>query len=151
MNATEWAAWIGAVTGCLALGLELLRWVRSGPRLSITSNPNMIPTQPTRDFPAEPHLFVWVQNVGDAKTTITAFELAYYSHPLLRLFRRGGEPAPVVKHVDPIPRRLAPGEEWTTLVKRGSVVEKARTRGCLYCLVSHTLSRRPVSHRVRFQ
>ena len=111
----------------------------------------MVPTQPTRDFPAEPHLCVWVQNVGGARATITAFELAYYSHPFLGLLRRGGEHEPVVKHADPIPRRLEPGEEWTTIVRRGSVVEKARIGGCLYCLVSHTMSKKPVSHRVRFQ
>ncbi len=43
MNLTETAAWIGAVTGTLALLLQVVKWIRSGTRLEISSNPNMIP------------------------------------------------------------------------------------------------------------
>ena len=53
VNATEYAAWIGAATGCLALLLEFIKWMQSGARLEISTNPNMVPLNPTLGFPSE--------------------------------------------------------------------------------------------------
>jgi hypothetical protein len=151
VSATELAAWIGAATGTLALVLEFVKWVRSGARLEISSNSNMTPLEPTRDFPSKPHLFVWVRNVGDTKTTITTFGLTYYKNPLLGLVGRGGEHGIVIGHIDPLPKILQPGEQWTTFVKRGPLVENARNSGSLYCSVWHSMSRKPTTHKVGFE
>lgn len=131
---------------------EFIKWARSGPRLAISSNPNMVPFEPTPDFPSEPHLFVWVRNVGDAKTTITTFGLDYYESRLLRYIRRGAERGVIIEPAgDLLPRVLEPGEQWSTVVKRSSPVEKARKQGVLLCCVWHTMSRRPARHVVRFE
>ena len=56
MNATEYAAWIGTATGCLALLLEFIKWMQSGARLEISTNSNMVLLNPTPGFPSEPHI-----------------------------------------------------------------------------------------------
>ena len=151
MNLTETAAWIGATTGTLALLLQVVKWIRSGTRLDISSNSNMIPIDPTPDFPSEPHLMIWVRNVGDAPTTLTTLALEYYRNRWSRLIRRGGEHGVVLKPAgDPLPMVLQPGQQWSSIVKRGSPVEKARDSGFLVCAMYHTMSRKPTRHLVRF-
>jgi hypothetical protein len=151
MTASDIAAWVGAITGTLALGLEAVKWFRSGPRLRISVNPNMVPLDPARAFPAEPHLFVWVRNIGDAPTTLTTLGFAYYSTAFARI-RRHGEHGMVPKPAgESLPKALAPGEQWTTVIRRGfPFEERARRSGTLVCNVWHTMAKRPSRSVVRF-
>jgi hypothetical protein len=70
MTATDVAAFVGAITGPLALGWEIYKWWIKGCRLRGSSRPHC-----TR--PGDPALGgmrcirVNVRNIGDASTTIT--------------------------------------------------------------------------------
>ncbi len=151
MNPTEIAAWIGATTGSLALLLNFVKWVRSGTRLAISSNSNMVPLDhPTPDFPAEPHLVVWVRNVGDAPTTVTTFGLEYYRNRWLQLIRRGGKQGILLTAGESLPKVLRPGEQWSTVVKRGSPVDEAGRTVCSFVRCTTRMSRKPARHVVRF-
>lgn len=41
MTASDWAAWIGAVTGVLALAWEIVRWFSEGARLQLQTSSTM--------------------------------------------------------------------------------------------------------------
>jgi hypothetical protein len=71
VKATDLAAWLGATAGSLALLLDDIKWLRSGARLIISANPNIVPLQPARGRPAEAHIVIWVRNTGSAATTLT--------------------------------------------------------------------------------
>ena len=151
MNATEYAAWIGTATGCLALLLEFIKWMQSGARLEISTNPNMVPLDPTPGVPSERHIVAWVRNTGDKPTTLTHIAFEHYPSDLWRILRRRGKTYAIFQPVpDPLPKILGPGEQWSTIVKPGPEIEEARRCGTLVCLVCHSMARNPVRQIVRF-
>jgi hypothetical protein len=138
-------------TGCLALLLEFIKWIQSGVRLEISSNPNMVPLDPTPGFPSERHIVAWVRNTGDKPTTLTNIAFEHYPSNLWRILCRRGKTYAIFKPVpNPLPQILGPGEQWSTIVRPGPEIEEARRRGILVCSVWHSMARKPVRQTVRF-
>lgn len=133
MKASDIAAWVGATTGTLAVGLEFVKWIRSGPRLRIAANSSILPFDPTPEWPAQPHLVVWVRNVGNAPTTLTGFAFTFYASRIDRRLRLEEKSDMILEPVpESLLRVLAPGEQWTSLVRSSPLLDDAR-RGGVIC------------------
>lgn len=151
MAATDIAAWLGAIAGSMALLLDYIKWLRSGARLAVSANPNMLPLESTHKRPAEPHMVVWVRNTGDAPTTLTAIAFEHYTNQFWRMIRRRSTAGIILRpDPEPLPKVLAPGEQWTTVVRPAPQIEAARSAGVLVGSISHSMSPRPTRFVVRF-
>ena len=80
MNASDWAAWVGACTGVLGLLLLAYQHWKRGPQVSLFANPNMR-LLPRSGAPEDKTVYVLVKatNIGTAKTTITHLSICTYS------------------------------------------------------------------------
>ena len=72
MALTDIAAWLGAATGSVTLLWEIYKWAKSGPKLIISVNPNMISAQQER------FVMISIRNTGDRKTTVQAVGFDYF-------------------------------------------------------------------------
>ena len=68
VTARDFAVWLGALIGVLALGREVIRWLRERPHLDIRARANM---SVVPDSLGRPVVCVSVTNTGTAPTTIT--------------------------------------------------------------------------------
>jgi hypothetical protein len=149
--ATDIAAWLGAVAGSLALLFDYIKWLRSGARLTVSANPNMLLLESTRNRPAEPHMVVWVRNTGDAPTTLTAMAFEHYPNHFWRMVRRRSTAGIILRpDPEPLPKVLAPGEQWTTVVRPAPQIAAARSVGVLVGSIWHSMTRKPTRFIVRF-
>lgn len=118
MDASELAAWWGAVIATLVLVWDLFKWLRSGPRLDLR-------VEWRREVPrrGEEHygnalrwtLTIEVANVGDAPTTLTRLEVWHHPTLLSRFMRRGSKPY-FLEQPRSLPYLLGPGEVWRGVV-----------------------------------
>lgn len=151
---SEYAAWWGAIIATLALAWNILRALRSGPRIKVHAKPDMqfLPRQPlTGD---KLYVCVTAINRGDAATTIThfaGFHEKTLSDLLLRVLLRRRQgfviapgPAP---GADPVPYVLKPGEEWSGVAEQADL-QKHYQGGYLYIGIIHNQRKRPVYARV---
>src|SRR6267154_1020923 len=76
MNATQWAAWVGALGAVANAGWNIYAKTKEGARLVLTAYPDMILMPPPRGDPK--HVSVTVHNVGTAATTLTNLTLQTY-------------------------------------------------------------------------
>lgn len=151
MAATDIAAWLGAIAGSLALLLEYIKWLRSGARLTVSANPNMLPLESTRNRSAEPHMVVWVRNTGDAPTTLTAIAFEHYPNHFWRMMRRRSTAGIILRpDPEPLPKVLAPGEQWTTVVRPAPQIDAARSVGVLVGSIWHSMTPKPTRFIVTF-
>jgi hypothetical protein len=59
MTLTDIAAWIGAATGSISLLWEIYKWAKSGPKVIVSINPNMVSEQGGH------FVMISVRNTGD--------------------------------------------------------------------------------------
>jgi hypothetical protein len=144
----DWVAWVGAVTGVAALALELVRWLREGPRLHVRASPNM---KLFPDHDGRPILMVWVTNRGTAKTTLTTFAMLEFASWIAR-YRMRPSRNWVAMHDQnfgpPLPHELEPGQQWMggVRVAHDTDLAKVIAAEALYVGIYHALGRpnRPV-------
>ena len=136
MTVSDWAAWIGAVTGVMALVWEIIRWSREGPRLLVRTCATM------RVYPDDDPrlvLMAWVTNSGSTTVTVTSCTL--HTFPTwLRRWRMRPEKSFVVwtNLVGPnLPIELQPGQQWTWGIKQDDELAQLITGGMLYVGVYH--------------
>jgi hypothetical protein len=83
MDPSDWAAWVGAVTGVAALTWEVVKWQREGPRLKVAVSASMIVIGGGEH--QTPMLMAWVTNVGTMATTLTTFGFHTFASGWARL------------------------------------------------------------------
>lgn len=150
LTASEWAGWIGAVTGGLALTWDFYKWKKSGPKivLDVQSEMRLVALVSNVE-----HIVIRATNKGDQSTTLTNLAFAYYKNFLRYLFNK-----PTQNYVVPlpitalrIPCELKPGTIWDGAIIQNKDIEKLRKTGKivihLYC--SH--SNKPIRQLVRFR
>ena len=149
MNATEWAAWIGGVTGVGGLVWDFYKWKTAGPKLKVEARAGIRLISTPRDDGT--YVTVNACNVGSAATTIT--NLAFSATPPLwkRLWRK----KPLGEYVvispspsQPIPHKLDVGEKWFGMAIQDETVDKLLAAGNLWCLVYHSWSEHPAKVKV---
>ena len=144
MNATETAAWVGAVSGLGGLLWNVYTRMTSGPRLKVMATAGVRLMPPKRGDPT--FIAVDISNVGTSATTITnALIVARVSW--LEVFRRN-LPSRALARVTPssgelMPFKLDVGENWSGWAKHDDRIEKLLEAGKLRCEVRHSWSRRP--------
>lgn len=120
MNASEAAAWIGAITGSLALLWDIIKWGRTGPRIRVSVAPNMT-TYGSAEMllGKEVCILIEANNIGDGKTTVTHLVGFYYDSWIKQFLRRKPKNSMVVP--DPTPGRLPyvldKGERWAGMME----------------------------------
>jgi hypothetical protein len=152
MTGSEWAAWVGAVTGVAALTWDIVRWSTEGPRLLVRNSPT-IKLHPDSD--PRPILAVWVTNTGTVTVTVTSLVVLEFKSWLARRRMRPAR-SWVIFHLEPalgpgLPRELAPGQQWMGGVRilPGSDIASAIAAGDLYVAIYHASApTRPVLRRV---
>jgi len=151
MNATDFAAWLGALTGSLALLWDIFKWLNSGPQLTVSASAgmkifgNFVP----EILRGKKFIVVSVNNIGSNKTTITHLLGEYYSILFNKLIIK---PISVFIVVDPaisrIPHVLEPGEQWQGLIEQNENVENMIRTGYFYCGIHYLFSRKPALKRI---
>ena len=164
-DASTIAAWIGAATGSIALGFDLYKWLRSGPRLRLDVFPNMVFMPPEDSAPkGQQYLSIRVANDGDKDTVLTTIALSFYSsrwkyrwnlamrwwpprrHSFVTMADRRffvnapGLPTPLEVGSRQY-THMCPQEEWVELVEE--------SQGILLCHAYHSLSEQPTTRRIR--
>lgn len=154
MSASDWAAWVGAISGGLALIWEIVRWSREGPRLIVNTVAHMQLTGGDLLPKEQEQLRVgfFVANAGTRATTLTGvslFELHRRPLPLVAL-----RPSRSFYLMNPgisrrLPLKLEPGERWEGAVIHNDEIVAMIEAETLYVGVHHALAARPTLVSVR--
>ena len=149
MTSTDFLAWLGAITGTVALGWDVFKWAHSGANIKVSASPNMKVIPPNDDYGGL-YVFVEARNVGNGKTTLTHLVGFHYGSLYKRLVRRPpdrnfiiGNPLP-----GPLPHVLDGGERWLGLIPQSPDIEAMASKGRLYCGVFHSNATKAVLARV---
>lgn len=146
MTTTEWAAWIGAVTGVVGLGWNVYLRLSAGPKLTVLPTADIV-IMPT--LPGNPKFIsISVTNRGTTPTTITALGLCVYDSWWDAKRRRGSQYFAVKN--SQLPLKLEVGPEWRPLAQQDQKVEELLRSGKLWVTISHSFSKRPAQARVRY-
>lgn len=141
MNTTFWIAIYGAVLATAALGVDVVKWLRSGARIRISGQVNTYysdsePLEVEDDshegfgpVRLKPWIQVEITNVGDRSTTILDVG-AFYEKPVHR-WSNAGERTTVgwsssafqMLSRGQLPVKLEPGAVWTARLDQALVME----------------------------
>ena len=148
MNATELAAWWGAVIATLVLAWDAYKWKRTGPIVNGSASPNM--ERVPHGHEDEKFVVVTVTNTGDRKTTITHLIGFHYASVYNRLRKKQDTSFFVATPAlsTPLPHVLESGERWFGGIEQNEELEQMSQNGYLYCGVYHSGAKRPVVQRV---
>ncbi len=151
MNLTDWLAIIGALTGCLALVWDIIKWASSGAKLKLKVLPNIIIFGGLGDASQnKSNVSVEVVNRGDKKTTITHLCMTHYKSPIKAFFRRPPDLNFTVP--DPgyskLPYLLDVGDRWIGFISQSGDIEKLASDGYLYVGIYHSASNRFIRQRL---
>lgn len=127
-NKTDYAAWLGAITGSLALIFQMYTWVFDGPRLDITvtTNRNL---NVGDQLIGQGVVIAEVSNNGRGSCTITdiGYKIIDYSGNTIQ-----DKIAVESGITDPLPKKLAPGDFWVGSFKQSEELEQYIKSGNAY-------------------
>jgi len=150
LSASDYAAWWGATIATLALIWNIVVAIRSGARIKVRVNPNMMvyPRQPITED--KTYISVTAVNCGTSPTTITHF-CGYYSLSWRDLIR--GKRQQFIVNAHPalgkqLPCKLAPGEKWSNMADQNNILKDCPS-GFIYLGIIHNQKKKPVYKRVK--
>jgi hypothetical protein len=152
MTGTQWLAWVGAFTGPLSLGWQVFTWVRTGPRLRVTTlifTTNEWVSGPInyKRYGFEvPVVRITVENRGTAPTTIKSLLCETYPSRWARFRRRESMPYGFLEGHEgpPLPYRLEGGGYFVAWVRQNEELTKWIMSRKLRFGVKHSCSTKPV-------
>jgi hypothetical protein len=149
---TDWAAWVGAISGCGALLVQFLAYIYKGPRVKLSVARNMTLQPPPRNGGGvNVFTVITATNVGDANTTITHLYLKQSSNFWNRIRGKWKSavmgPNPFVK----IPDVVEPGKQWQALWPEEMVNELCKPWQYNYICLQLATKKRPVQVRVFYR
>lgn len=132
---------------------DVVKWLRSGPRIRVRANPNMIffnVPDPLRE--GKTFIFVTVANVGSSPTTITNFGGTYFRNRWDQLRRKPDKQFVVAvpqaaQHL-PLPHVLKVGEEWSGIIEQTAEIDQMAKNGLLYAAIFQSGKSRPARVRI---
>lgn len=154
MNATDTAAWWGAVIATLVFAWDIFKWLKSGTslRLTATSNMQLMYDEVPKPTDAK-YILVDISNTGDMKTTITHLVGVCYTSFWRWLFWQKPDVnffIPTPEFAKELPYILEPGEKWSGSFKQTEELESWLKTGRFYCGIHHSNSSKPQLRRVKF-
>ena len=132
---------------------DVVKWLRSGPRLRTRASSGMIIVgDPDPRRHGKTFVSVIATNAGSSPTTITTLSMAHYKNPWDR-FRRKPQSQFVVTMPETspdqgLPRMLHVGEQWTGLIEQTSEVVEMAKNGLLYADIHHSVWDKPARARI---
>lgn len=152
MEATNWIAIYAAIVSTGALALEIRRWFESGPKIYVSSNPDMTIVGNNNSDVERGVLLVRAYNRGDMSTTITNMVIYKYNNIISRFCDKPDEtyivPNPQVSGIPIIPHELKSGTQWMGVARhRPDVISDLRT-GKYWAGVITTNRSRPYLNRI---
>lgn len=150
MNATDLAAWVGAVTGVCAVLWDFYKWKTSGPILRVSAYPDML-LKDDRRSPDNRYVEFKVCNTGTANAMITSCGFFFYDSWFARIRLK---PARAMLDTDPnpnqpLPHKLDVGEEWIGIALQDDELNGLIKTGKLWCYVIHSWSKKPIQVNIR--
>lgn len=147
MNATQWAAWVGAGTGIVSLAWNIYLRISAGPKLRVMAYAGMI-MMPSP--PGEPHfLRATTENLGDKPTTVTNYCLFKYESRWNRLRAKTSYQAVLTTYQGPqCPHKLEVGNEVNILMEHDDRFEELLRSGPVWLAVFHSFSKRPTQSKI---
>jgi len=141
MDATQWAAWIGASSGLGSLSWNVYTKLTSGARLRVSAFAGMVLMPPP---PSNPTLLrITVQNVGTAPTTLTNLSFHAYDSWWKRHRNRATINAVLNHYQGPqFPHKLEIGGEWVGLMEQDQKIDGRLQSHTLWCAVHHSFSKK---------
>lgn len=151
MQTTEVAAWVGAITGSVAVPWDFFKWMHTGPRIAVSAAPNMVGYGSAAVLTGDKDMVVVeAVNVGDGKTTVTHLVGYHYDSFWKRALRRKPTKQIVVPDPSPgvLPHVLDRGERWVGMIEQDEALATMSTKGYLYVGVLHSTARAPALTRL---
>lgn len=150
LTASDYAAWWGAIIATLALVWNIVVAVRSGARVKVRANSNMMIYPEDPITAGKTYISVKAVNHGTSPTTITHF-CGYYAPTFWDLIR--GKKQQFVVNTHPalgkqVPYVLSPGEEWQSMADQQEL-QNHYSGGYLYLGIIHNQRNRPIYKRVK--
>ena len=149
-NASDYAAWWGAIIATFAFIWNLINTIRDGARIKITATPNMVYYPPDPVTKGKSYISLTAVNRGNSATTITNF-CGYYAKSRWDVMRKKAQYFVVntTELSHPIPKLLNPGEEWKGMLDQGDLEKKKEGASFIYVGVVHNQSKKPIYKRVK--
>ena len=151
LTASDYAAWWGAIIASLALLWNIITVIRSGPRLSISANPNMQLFPETERTQGKTYIRLTATNVGTSPVTITNY-CGRYCNSFQEVIQKKMQHFVVNVMPDlssPIPHVLQPGTQWSGMLDQDGFSEDRDPPKYLYVGVAHSHSKKVKYVRVR--
>ena len=132
---------------------DVVKWFRSGPRIKVRLNSNMILVgDPDPSRHGKTFISVMVTNVGSSPTTITNLCGAHFRNRWDQLRKKSDKQfvviAPQAAQHLPLPHVLKVGEEWRGLIEQTPKIVQMAKEGLLYAAVYQSVKSRSVSVRI---
>jgi hypothetical protein len=147
LNASDYAAWWGAIIASLAFLWNIVVAVRSGARLKVSVSPNMELYPPNPGEEGQTYIFVKAVNKGNSATTITHF-CGFTTKSQFDRFRKKVKPfiVGINGKYQPLPFKLEPGEEWVGIANQDDILMREKL---LYLGVIHNQKEKPIYKQVQ--
>ena len=146
-----WVAIYAAIVATGALFLEIRRWVESGPRLHLTTSPNM---QILPSIDEKSYVMVFVSNRGSVATTITNLGLRRYDN-WWEKFRKKPSEDLIITHptipgtdVGKLRHVLKPGSIWMSAMDQDHKMTERLNSGRFYVAVYVSHRNSPIVKRL---
>jgi len=148
MTATDVAAYVGAITGPLALGWEIYKWWTKGCRLRASTYVHSAGPA-GKAIGGERYIRLNVRNVGDAATTITRVAPVYFYTTIHRLRWDWKTKYSSVEKSPDLPVILESGREIDFYVRQDGELSRISVEHLLYIGVWHSMGgKNPMLARV---
>lgn len=151
MNASDIAAWWGAIVATAVLGWDIFKWKRTGVQLRVTVSGGMATYGDVPDAdPEQLYVVIQVVNVGDKTTEVTHVVALFYKTRWQKV-RRKPDKAFLVLHPSfgqPFPHNLEPGKRWMGGLKQTDDLVALSREGYLYCGIHHTAGSKAIVERL---
>ena len=149
MNATEIAAWWGAVMATVVFAWDIYKWGTRGASVELGISSNMESFNYSSAMSGKTYIFIEAKNLGDAPTTITHLACIHYT-TILSFLRKKQSKSLIIGNpgITKLPYVLKPGELWQGLIEQTTELEDMSRNGLLYSYVYHSTSKKPVRRRV---
>lgn len=147
---TAIAAWWGMSLSTASVAWQVIQWRKQVP-LSIATFPDT-PAQSTSPGVSDKNVvLIHVTNVGSQAVSLRGLYVRHFpSWPALLLGKHTAQGmVRTGKSMEPLPRRLKPGEFWEGWLQQDEDVDAWLNQGHLVLEAVHSLSSRPARHTVR--
>ncbi len=152
MNASDYAAWWGALVASFLFVWDVYKWNKSRSNIEVTASPNMQAFDKVeRKLEEDKKILIKVVNNGDKVTTITNLMIRKYKNLWKKILNKPEIEAFISDSENIIPYELEPGKQWVASIDQNDLENKSFLGDYFYCGVYHTARKKGNFVRVKFK